>query len=402
MKIKHWTFIIILYLLIFQDFLQSKIGILSSIDELVSYGLLFFTTIYFLANRKKLNKHITIILFLSSIILFIGILGNLFYDYQKLSNAIKDIIIVFKSILAYISTLILLRNFDILKYGNLISLHLNIISAIIFILSIINIFLPIFPYYDYRWGINTQQLFFSHPTFLASTCSLIICILAGLSERNKYNYISIGALTIVILLSGRIKAIAFIIIYLILMYLTINNKKIKLSNIVFMLIAVIAISYKRVLNQLILNVEYPRAILNRYGFIIANEHFPLGSGFGTFASHISGKFYSELYYKYGIYKVYGLTKDYHPTISDSFWPMIIGQFGYIGLVCMILIILAIFIQIYINRKTNKYYYIAGLGLILYLLVSSTSESSFVNYYSVPYFIMIGIFTLGLIKKKSDI
>ncbi len=398
MKIKHAIFIIGLYLLIFQDFLQIKIGALSYLDELFSYGAIFLAIIFILMNRKKLSRHVVRLVILMVIILICGIIGNVIYNYQSISNAFKDIIIVFKSILIYISTIIVLRDFDIFKYDKQISFHLNLTTAVIFTLSIINLFVPIFPYYDFRWGINTQTLFFSHPTYLASTCSAMICILIGLAKGNKYNYISVLALTVVIVFSGRIKAIVFITIYLFIAYIILNDKNIKVSNLIFISIPAVMVSYERVLNQIILNDKYPRAILNRYGLIIANEHFPIGSGFGTFASYISGQFYSNIYSKYGIDTIYGLTRDYHPTISDSFWPMIVGQFGYIGLVSMGLIVFDIFIQLFKSRTNNKYYFLGGIGLILYLLISSTSESSFVNYYSVSYFVAIGLFTNALLKK----
>lgn len=401
MKIRHRVFIIIFYLLVFQNIFQSKIKIFSYLDEGFTYITVFCALIFILISRKNISRHVAKLIFLIIIILICGITGNLIYDYQSITNAFKDVIIVFKSTIVYISTLIIFRNFDIFKYDKQISFHLNFITAIIFTLSIINLFVPIFPYYDYRWGINTQMLFFSHPTYLASTCALIICILVGLSKRNKYNYISVLELSIVIIFSGRIKAIAFVIAYLFISFLIINNKKIKLVNLVLLAIPIVLVSYKRVLNQMVLNDEYPRAILNRYGFIIANDHFPIGSGFGTFGSFISGEFYSDIYYKYGISRVYGLTRDFHPTINDSFWPMVFAQFGYIGFIAMFLIILDITLQLFKNKSNDKCYFLGGFGLILYLLISSTSESSFVNYYSVSYFITIGLFTNGLIKRSIN-
>ena len=398
MKVKYWIFIVGFYLLIFQDFIQNKISILSSLDELFSYGAIFYSIIFVLVNRKKLSKHVLRLLLLIISIFTCGIVGNIAYDYQLISNAFKDVIIVFKSILIYISTIVALRDFNIFNYNKQISLHLNIIAMIIFILSIINLFIPIFPYYDFRMGINTQRLFFSHPTYLASTCSCMICILIGLAQKNKYNYISVLALTLVIVFSGRTKAIAFVVIYLFIAYLILKDKKVKISSLIFISIPTIMVSYERLLNQMILNDEYPRAVLNRYGFIIAKDHFPIGGGFGTFGSHISGEFYSNIYYKYRISQIYGLTKYYHPTINDSFWPMILGQFGYIGMVCMGLVVFDIFIQLFKSRTNNKYYFLGGIGLILYLLISSTSESSFVNYYSVSYFVAIGLFTNALLKK----
>ena len=113
MKVKYWIFIVGFYLLIFQDFIQNKISILSYLDELFSYGAIFYSIIFVLVNRKKLSKHVLRLLLLIISIFTCGIVGNIAYDYQLISNAFKDVIIVFKSILIYISTIVALRDFNI-------------------------------------------------------------------------------------------------------------------------------------------------------------------------------------------------------------------------------------------------------------------------------------------------
>ena len=46
---------------------------------------------------------------------------------------------------------------------------------------------------------------------------------------------------------------------------------------------------------------------------IAADHFPLGSGFGTFASYISAEWYSPIYEMYGLSHVWGLEQGGRPT-----------------------------------------------------------------------------------------
>jgi hypothetical protein len=75
--------------------------------------------------------------------------------------------------------------------------------------------------------------------------------------------------------------------------------------------------------------------------VIAKQHEPLGSGFGTFASGESRQHYSPLYNVYGLSGTYGLSREHPAFIDDTMWPAILGEAGYIGLAAVILGLLAI-------------------------------------------------------------
>ena len=81
--------------------------------------------------------------------------------------------------------------------------------------------------------------------------------------------------------------------------------------------------------------------------------FPLGTGFGTFASWVSGVYYSPIYTLYGINNVWGLTKEWPGLVSDVFWPMIIAQNGFIGLGLYIFIIYNLFKIVLQCSKSDK-------------------------------------------------
>ena len=49
--------------------------------------------------------------------------------------------------------------------------------------------------------------------------------------------------------------------------------------------------------------DVARNILTSKSMEIAKDYFPLGTGFGTYGSYISGVYYSSLYYKYDLYKI---------------------------------------------------------------------------------------------------
>lgn len=66
---------------------------------------------------------------------------------------------------------------------------------------------------------------------------------------------------------------------------------------------------------------------------IIEDYFPLGSGFGTFNTEAAAKFYSPLYFKYGLDQIFGLRETDYNThldfLKDTFYPSL-AQFGIIG------------------------------------------------------------------------
>ena len=80
--------------------------------------------------------------------------------------------------------------------------------------------------------------------------------------------------------------------------------------------------------------------------------------------------------------------------------MIIGQNGYIGLAIYIIIIICLIIIVSKLFRININMYIVGISSLLYLLISSTSESAFVNPLSLPLSFTIGLALIELCRLKN--
>ena len=120
-----------------------------------------------------------------------------------------------------------------------------------------------------------------------------------------------------------------------------------------------------------------RVAMHVMGIKIMMDFFPLGSGFGTFASYLSGKYYSNLYALYGIDDVIGMTRTDYNFISDVFWPYIYGQFGVFGLLIYVKMFFSIFIrQFHSGISANSR--IAVAAVWIYALIATTSEAYFTN------------------------
>jgi hypothetical protein len=73
-----------------------------------------------------------------------------------------------------------------------------------------------------------------------------------------------------------------------------------------------------------------RSRLYRTGEDIAASNFPIGVGFGRFASYPSRTNYSPVYYQYRLNDVFGLGPDYPAFIDDTSWPSVLGETGWGG------------------------------------------------------------------------
>ena len=82
----------------------------------------------------------------------------------------------------------------------------------------------------------------------------------------------------------------------------------------------------------------PRLLLVTSSIGLFVEYFPFGAGAGTFGSAVAKMFYSPVYSKLGFEDFYGLNPDDGKFLNDSFWPIVLGQYGLFGLIiCLFLL-----------------------------------------------------------------
>lgn len=80
----------------------------------------------------------------------------------------------------------------------------------------------------------------------------------------------------------------------------------------------------------------PRNALYVGSVAVARDHLPLGAGLGRFGSHMSRESYSPVYAAYGLEQVNGLRAEEPIAVTDTFWPMILGETGVVGLLAALL------------------------------------------------------------------
>lgn len=385
-NLRYFLLISCIYLFAFQNLLQTYIPIFQYFDEFVA--LIFLPFVISRMIRKKNKKIDNLIITLLLIIFLLGIIGNVIFKYQSLKYIIFDVVLFFKFYLIYFGTGTVWNNEFIEKNREKIKFHITFITLILCFFTILNYIFVFWPN-EFRYGILSNKLFYSHPTFLSGICIFLL----SFSIRLNKNIISLKNIAIMIILVStlRFKAIGeALAILFISIYVEKTNKKLSISKIVFLGLILLVFAFNQINFYFFKNDGFARKELLNTSVIIAKDNFPIGTGFGTFGSYYSGENYSPVYYKYSLNKVYGLSPQYHYYISDSFYPMILGQFGFFGLILYCGCIILIFKKIQlIDIKKNKYEYISKICALSYLIISSSSESSFTGPMAISLALILG-------------
>ncbi len=132
---------------------------------------------------------------------------------------------------------------------------------------------------------------------------------------------------------------------------------------------------------------------------LANEHFPFGTGFGTFGSNVALEHNSVLYENMGYYDPDNpwAVKEY---LNDAFWPIVIAQTGWIGTTFFVLAILCLFIR---GVTLYRRYFYPGwvfLMVLLYDMVSTLGSSAFCHPMSLSGYMFVGIIASASRNEKG--
>lgn len=386
-------FQMILIAMIFQDLLQVNIHFFSYVDE----GLAIVTTLYalFLLMNKKKPIKITKYEFTAFIIfilyLFIGFISNATNNIIGIKFGFLSMIMTAKGYILYFACRVIFQYYDvkadILKN---ISKVLEISLYFLTLIGIVNIPLNFLENEDVRFGLNTVSIGFSHPTelaFFAIISMTIILLYYNYTNKTKGELPIIIASSLLVLLTGRSKAIAFMCVYIILFYFMKLIKKFKLKYFIFLIPIMVYISLPRIISEFF---NGARGYLYTAGYQIAKDFFPLGTGFGTFGSFISREFYSPLYYEYGLSNIWGLSPSTPYYIADTYWAMIMGETGFLGVILLILVLYFIFIQFLKGYQDYKSKLIV-FGLICYTVVTSIAEPIYSSNKCAALFMILALF-----------
>ena len=399
-KLKTLCFLVVAGLFLVQDKLQDWYTPFQYFDE--AFGLLLFPMLLIRWRQKRL----TIPTDKESLLFYIGLLAfwifgwasHFVYQYQPLTNALKDFYVNNKFFLALGASFLFFDDLqlDFQQMKKSIWPVLNVTVLVLFALCVIDLLFDTFST-DTRGPFRAVKLFYSAQTFLVSACVFLSAICLWYYEDKKKKILLPVILLCVIMFCtirvktmGAIAAVCLIYLFVLrgLKFRSISRRmKIILGS--FLTFAAVAIIYQVVDYYILMGTGSARAMMTLASPFVAWDHFPFGSGWATFGSAFSAEPYSPVYGMYRMAGIWGISPDYPAFMADVYWPMLLAQTGFFGFAGFLLA-LWIFVKKVCRMKDRPVSFASGLLILLYLLISSTSESALANPIAIPLAFWLGL------------
>lgn len=403
----YYLFLALFFIALLRDPLEQVVHPVCYIDELLA---LCAVPLFFMECMR--NKPTTLFQqggYARYIVAFwiLGLVSSLIYHYQPFGRvALVDMFLCIKFWLAIYVGKVVFEHLSLKDYADKIYLCIRVTVWIFAILILADYLVWIlnsgngFFEGEVRLGIKSVKLFYSHPMIFSACCVFLLAVLVAIEDyvKGSRKYLVILGIMMGLTLRSRVFGVVILIALLyICVYLW--NRKLNLKILLCTIPALLLIGAYQIYYYFFSSIQQGSA---RYQLVvksveIAKDHIPLGAGFGTFASDISGKVYSPLYQMYEMEHIWGLEEGKTYFVSDTFWPMILGQTGWLGLICFAAAVILLFLRIQKLYEIQKGLYLSGIIIIAYLLIESVAGSAFVHPTAVPLAIWLGI----LLKEKIN-
>lgn len=383
---------LLLLALIFEDPISIYVHNFKYLDETVALvGAIYYLVTWRRGGHAHLGIWIPLALYSLS-----GFLGFFLYAHQPLVAGIGDWFLNMKFFFAIAFGIALYKSRDQVESCYLVILvkSVTILFVLLIIVYYVLTFFGMVHPSEYRFGIPVVKLFYSHSDYLAAAEFVVVLLTLRLSNQLKHKILWIILEVLVICAALRYKAIAVALMCAAVFFIVIVAKKrFRMWHFGLIIAVVAGIGWNYLLLNYSGHVITARGALTDTSFVIASDHVPLGTGFGSYASYMSNVYYSPVYSEYGLERVWGITRDANSDagfISDTFWPMVLGQTGYFGLLMYGIVILRLLFLVHKQREISRFIYAASLCSVLFLLIQSTSSAAFVGSYAIPVGLWLGL------------
>lgn len=388
---------IIFVLLIFYDVIAEKFPMGNYYDEAITILLTFFSIIWIIQNGR-LNIINARILLGILIILAIGLISNCAFGYVTSIDIIfRDIVGIFKFFVCFIAANSYMKKEYCYSKEDIIKIS-KIIICIFFIFGVISLFTDIGMGDSIRFGIRSYKFIYSFYNVLVFNVVILISVLMSDNKNNFIYYLMAFAVLIFTLRTKALIVIALFVVFKI-MQIKKNNPIIyggiisKMKYIIPMILFVFIVTKDKIMTYISFG-KYASIRIGALftGFDIMKDHFPLGSGFGTYGTSLSYSTDSKLYSIYNSIN-YELMMDPnfgYASMSDTYWPAIYAQIGIIGFIVFIYCMILCFKSIRYNKGADGANKIASMFIMIYMLVVSLTEAIYLNPTGVTGAILIAI------------
>lgn len=368
--------ILLFVFLLLEDPLDQVIPGLNYFDETIFIVSFSCACLALWHRHERLGKFLPAVLLLSVSVVCVGFLGNCFYSYQRNVIAIaSEAIAYLKFPLTFIAFTVLLRGVDRGMVIDGCAWLSKLFIIVCCVGALINFVLPTAGFgHDVRNGFMSFKFIFSHPTFLV--LSLVMAFVMMTAQDRSISVWKIVCLA-VMAMTMRDKAFGFIALVLFLWLFNIGKKKRILVYVLLGCVLVLFVAWPKIALYLSYS-NSPREALYTVGFQIASSSFPIGGGLGSFASSLSGRFYSDAYFVYGLSNMIGMTPTNFLGFGDAGIPYYYSQFGFLGFCLTALAFYLIYRHLASSLPFGGSRKEAVLALFGYLLIAVTVEAVFTN------------------------
>ena len=389
------------------------------VDEVfVTLGFLFFIVIPWLIKGKRPLK--TGIEWLLSLFLLIGIISGIVARVPLFIVASQFLLYIKGFLFFYILASVPTNNLTLRKYVR----SFAYVALLFLVLGFVDLVAPHWfrtitgnmGNEDFRGGILSAKSLFVHPgefgwfmAFIALYCFAFYIVF----QRPSYLFAGLVFST-GCFLSMRAKPLGGLVGGILggLSTLTLS-KKIR-NGLVFVAIGICICViiwpklyglYRQKISQYI-EVKDPMLVARNALYItsvdIAKDYFPFGAGFGRYGSWMSRVHYSPLYDKYDLSEIHGLSREKPNFINDTFWPMVLGETGFIGFALYMTALILFMRTLYKQIKNTKDKYIKAFQLgTLMVLIESLIESLASPVYTRGPFVYLIFGAIGICYSLSN-
>lgn len=382
MRVSELLLLLVLNCLAFQMVFQDAFGgFFAFFDEIATLSLVFIALVVVVRNHKSMPDAWACLVSLFCFVI-VGLMSTYMSGIQtKPFPVLVDLFTCVKFILAGVSVLVVLNGRELSSHFQIVVMaEAKLLVLLCATLALANVF------FDFgmrggedRFGMEAYVFLFTQPEYVNL---FILGIAVLLCWDFRANYVWIALCAIPMLLTLRTKAIGFVLFAIFVALYVSRAKRLRVWPFLLIGLVVLGFASGQIANYY-QNDFQARSALTKYSFEIAEQSFPFGSGFATFGSAITARpdYYSPLYDTFGFSEVYGLSRSYSAFMSDTCWPILLGQFGWFGLLVFALALILLVRAYYGASKErlqagDKGPLIALLFMFGYLLISSLASSAF--------------------------
>ena len=394
----------ILYLVIlFSNSLESVVPQAKYNDELLLFAFLLAAVVKICVDEVSLdgwNRYDLALAVMLFLFLLTGTASTLLNGSDtSLTAVVKDLVLCGKFFAVFLCGKLLFLTADREEIFRRLRRMTRLLVTVIFLCGILSLFVNIGMGDQVRYGLRSYRFLFTHYMFLVYAEAVMTSVLC--TGKDEDNRIYIGMALGTMLLTLRTKAVVFCIIFLVFFLVERLGKEIKLRYYVLAGVAGIAVAWGKITEYLSWGFTYNmRNGLYLAGARLAAEYFPLGVGFAGFGSNLSYEYNTQIYYDLGLNTYQGFDRG-APVVSDVFWPYIYGEFGVIGFLLYVGMLVMIFFSLREELREQQELMRGANCIFAYLLVASMAEAVFTNSTGVCSALLLSVYFRRTCRRSAE-